>query len=320
MIARRIAALLASLCLLVARPAHAAEEGAGTRAAGFLIAGDAPAVLGMGGATLALGRDVQGAAWNPAALGWVSSAQVALAHADFSDQTSREWLAFGSRLGGGLTRVGLSALVHDEGTIDGRDEQNQPTGSLRTQDIGITLQLARPFGEHLSVGGAAHYAGQRIGDVSGQGAAFDAGLQVRMGMLSLALAGQDFGGGMMWDHARWNMPATFGAGLALEHAPSGLRFALDWSAPADYYRSVRAGAEWRWHDRFALRGGWRHELGAPDTDRLGGPAFGMGTGVGVCWFDYGYVLDAAGAATHRVSLSFHGHASTPAAPFGPSAR
>jgi len=117
---------------------------------------------------------------------------------------------------------------------------------------------------------------------------------------------------MSWDGQRWRMPSQFATGLALEHPGSGLRIALDLTAPADYYRSVRAGAEWRWRDHLALRGGWRAELGAPPEDRLGGPAFGFGAGAGALWLDYGYVISADGAATHRVGLSLRGRPAAPA--------
>jgi hypothetical protein len=156
------------------------------------------------------------------------------------------------------------------------------------------------------MGGAAHVVSQHIGGAAGSGLAFDAGAQLRLGFLSLAVAGQNFGGGMNWDGQRWPMPSQFAAGLALEHVASGLRLALDWTAPADYYRSVHAGAEWRWRDHLALRGGWRGELGAPAEDHLGGPAFGFGAGAGALWLDYGYAVSADGAATHRVGLSFIG--------------
>jgi hypothetical protein len=272
----------------------------------------------MGGASLAFGRDVQGATLNPAALGWVAAPELALSHADFADQTAQEWVAVGGRLGRSRTRIGFSALVRDEGSIAGRDANDVPTSEVNAQDLALTLQLARPFGEHFALGGAAHVVSQHVGDASGSGFAFDAGAQLRLGVLSFALAGQDFGGGMKWSGQRWRMPAQFAGGIALDHAASGLRLALDWAAPADYYRSVRAGAEWRWRDRLALRGGWRSELGAPAGDRLGGPAFGLGAGAGAMWLDYGYLVASDGVATHRVGLSLRGR---PAAPvYGPATR
>jgi hypothetical protein len=303
---------------LGATRARAANEGAGTRAASFLSAGTAPATLAMGGAALALGRDVQGATLNPAALGWVATPQFSLSHADFADQTAQEWVAFGGRIGSSRTRIGLAAVIRDEGTIEGRDANGVPTSDVRARDLALTLQLARPVGEHLSLGGAAHLVNQSIGEANGSGLAFDAGAQLRLGLVSLAVAGQNFGGGMNWAGQRWSMPAQFATGLALEVPASGLRLALDWTAPADYYRSVRAGAEWRWHDRLALRGGWRGELGAPPEDRAGGPAFGIGAGSGAMWLDYGYVLAGDGSATHRVGLSLRGRPAPPAG--SPAAR
>ncbi len=325
MIARvtRIGSRLAALALAVsiaasacATAARAGEESAGTRAASFLSSGSAPAVLGMGGASLALGRDVQGASANPAALAWITGPLASVSHANLDDQSAQEWFAAGTRLGHGSTRLGLSALYRDEGTIEGRDVNDQPTSSFSAHDLALTLQLARPFGEHFAAGGAVHWVEQRVGDVAGEGYTFDAGAQARFGMLSVALAGQNFGGIMSWSGWRWRMPASLGGGLALEHARSGLKLALDVNAPADYYRGVRLGGEWRWRDRFALRGGWRHELGASTADQAGGPAFGAGVNVGPCWFDYGWVLERNATSTHRVGLSLHRPAprTTPPAP------
>lgn len=317
--ARAACALAFALSLsLRATGALAAEEGAGTRAASFLSAGTAPSALAMGGAALALGRDVQGATLNPAALGWVATPQFALSHADFADQTAQEWVAFGGRIGSSRTRIGVAAVIRDEGTIEGRDANGVPTADVRARDLALTLQLARTVGQRLALGGAAHVVNQSIGDASASGLAFDAGAQLRLGLVSLAVAGQNFGGGMNWNGRRWSMPAQFATGLALELPASGLRLALDWTAPADYYRSVRVGAEWRWHERFALRGGWRGELGAPPEDRAGGPAFGIGAGAGALWFDYGYVLTGDGSATHRVGLSLRGRPAAPSSP--PAAR
>jgi hypothetical protein len=307
-----------------APPARAADEGAGTRAAGFLTAGSSPSVLAMGGAGLALGRDVQAVLDNPAALAWLGGTQVAFSRADFADQTSQEWLGLGGRLGASRTRVGFALRLRDEGTIVGRDATGLATGDAHAQDLALTMQLARTLGPHLAAGGAAHYVRQSIADASGSGFAFDAGAQLRVGTLAFALAAQDFGGGMRWDSQRWRMPAALGAGVALEPARTGLRLALDWSAPAGYYRNVRTGVEWRWRDRLALRTGWRQELGAPATDRLGGPTFGLGARAGAWWFDYGYVLSNEGAATHRVGLSLRGGApgepgpAAPARPVGPA--
>jgi hypothetical protein len=305
-----------AVALACASAASAGVEGAGTRAAGFLATDDAPAALGMAGAVLAQGSDVQGAAFNPAALGWLGAQQMTLAHTQLEDETSREWLALGTHLGRSRTVLGLVALAHDEGTIDGRDAQGQSIGELHAQDLALSLQLARTLGAHASIGGAAHVVNQRIAGESGAGFAFDLGAQWRSGPLSLGLAGRDFGGGMYWQGEQWRMPARLAGGIALEHEASGLGVAADLEAPADYYRILRIGAQWRWRDRFALRAGWRDEQAAPRSDELGGPSFGFGAGLGACWLDYGYTIADQGLGTHRIGLSLRRMAA-PAAPRGP---
>jgi hypothetical protein len=304
---------------LSASPARADVESAGTRAALFLAGEDAPGALGMAGAVVAQGRDVQGATFNPAALGWLGTTQLSVAHSQLADETNREWFALGRRLGGSRTVLGLSALVHDEGTLDGRDEQGQPTGEVHAQDLAFSLRLARPFGSHTSIGGAAHFVSQRIGTESGVGLAFDLGAQWRSGPLSFGLAGRDFGGGMRWNGQQWRMPARLAGGVGFEHAASGLGIAADLEAPADYYRILRIGTQWRWRERFMLRAGWRDEQAAPASDRLGGPSFGFGAGLGECWLDYAYTIAAEGLATHRLGLSLRRSASIahPQAPMGP---
>lgn len=313
----RAALLAAGLALALVAVAHAADESAGTRVGSFLALAPGPAVEGRGGATFALGGDLQSAASNPAALASLESGRFAFAHATLAGGATHEWAAFGGRMGGNL-RWGVSGVLRDEGTIDQRDAFNQPLGSTDARSWALSFQLARPLAPWLVAGGAMRWVAERIGESGGDGLAFDAGLQAHAGALSAGLSMQDFGGGMNWGGQRWRMPASLGAGVALEHAASGLRLVLDVAAPADYYRSVRAGAEWRWHDRLALRAGYRRELGAPGDEPLNGPAFGLGAGVGAVWFDYGMVAAPDGETVHRMGLDLRRLASAavpaPAAP------
>lgn len=306
MTGRRVRFLFALLAVaFAASHAHAAGEGAGTRAAAFLSSGYTPAQLSMGGAGLALGNDVQGATLNPAALGAIGVGEYALAHASFPDQTSQDWAAWGGRLGKGPVRLGLSAVLRDEGTIDARDAADQPLGAQDARDFALTLQVARPVGSHLVLGAATHVVNQRVATASGTGYTFDAGAQVRFGLASFALAGRNFGGTMNWSGQRWAFPALFSTGVALESPGRTLRAAVDLERPADYFHSLRTGVEWRWRDRFALRTGYRAEQRAVENDRLSGPTFGFGAGAGALWIDYGYVVGGDGDTTHRFALTLH---------------
>lgn len=289
------------MVLSVAR-AHAGIESAGTRAASFLSQGASPAVLGMGGASLGLARDVNGATLNPASLAWVGETQAVVAHAQLADQTALEWASMAGRVGGTATRYGLSAHYRNDGDITGRDASNRPTEDVLAQSLALAVQLAQPFGSHITVGGAAKYVGEHVGNSHGNGLAFDAGVQLHFGALGLGIAGQNFGGGMRWQGAQWRMPASLGLGAAFDHAASGLRLALDVNLPSAYEPELRVGSEWRLHDRLALRGGWRQLLGGAAEERLNGPSFGLGLKAGAMWLDYAFVLADAEATSHRVAL------------------
>ena len=296
--------------------AHAGLESAGTRAASFLLQGTSPAVLGMGGAALGLARDVNGASLNPASLAWVGETQAVVAHAQLADQSALEWASVAGRLGATETRYGLAAHYRKDGDITGRDANNQATEDVLAQSLALAVQLAQPLGSHVTVGGAAKYVGEHVGTAHGNGLAFDAGVQMRFGVLGLGIAGQNFGGGMRWQGVQWRMPASLGLGAALDHEASGLRLALDVNLPSTYERDLRLGTEWRLHDRLALRGGWRQLLGSAAAERLNGPSFGLGLKAGTFWFDYAFVVADAGASTHRVALQLRPgislHSRTPA--------
>ncbi len=284
--------------------AHAGLESAGTRAASFLSQGASPAVLGMGGAALGLARDLNGASLNPASLAWVGETQAVVAHAQLADETALEWASLAGRMGASATRYGLAAYYRNDGNITGRDANNRATEDVLAQSLALAVQLAQPLGSYVTVGGAAKYVGEHVGTAHGNGIAFDAGVQMRFGLLGFGFVGQNFGGGMRWQGAQWRMPASLGLGAALDHEASGLRLALDVNLPSTYERDLRLGTEWRLRDKLALRGGWRQLLGSAPEERLNGPSFGLGLKAGSFWCDYAFVLADAGASTHRVALQW----------------
>ena len=214
---------------------------------------------------------------------------------------ARKWPA-ASRLGRSASRWAVTGLYRGDGSIEGRDEYNLPTEAFEARSVAFGLQLAQAFGQQFALGAGAQYVGEHMGSYHGNGLAFDAGAQARFGPLALGLAAQHFGGGMLWAGQRWRMPATFGAGAAWQ-LPAGLRLGADWNAPSNWYRNVRLGAEWRWKDRVALRGGWRHDLGAPQEARLDAPAFGASFASGAMDLDYAYVVDDAGAGSQRFAVT-----------------
>jgi LysM repeat protein len=307
-------ALVIALAVGVAAPgpARAGVEKAGTTAANFLSVGSGAGILGMGGAVLGGGTDLNAAAWNAAALGWVGTTEFGLSHAGLPDEQSQEWVGVGGRWRTSGTRWALTGHYHGQGTFEGRDPLGNPTGTFNVSNMALGGIVAQRFGSNLTAGFGAKYVREDLGTTIGQGVTFDGGLQYRTGRYGVGIAGQNVGGRMTFENAYYPFPANYGAGVSVDVPEYGVRVALDANMPRAYYSDVRGGVEWRWRDMFALRSGFRMELGALDGEPLTGPSFGMGAGVAGFWFDYGYLISGP---THDTEHKF-GITVRPGAPYG----
>jgi hypothetical protein len=316
-LARAVLAALATI--VVAAPgARAGYESAGTTAANFLSLGSGARALAMGGAVLGLGDDTGGAAWNPAALGWVERTELALSHASLPDGRLQEWGGAGGRIGSSRTRWGVSGLYQGEGALEGRDAAGAPTGPLSVSSMALGATLAQSLGP-ATLGLAAKGVREDIAGISGSGVTFDAGLMARAGGFGLGLAAQNVGGRMRYGASSYPFPTSFGAGLGYTRPALGLRIGLDANVPSDYHADLRLGAEWIHRGAFAMRAGYRKELGSAD-DPLDGPSFGVGASHHGWWLDYGYLLSSLGSGQHRLGLRFRLGGSPPAAPEGAEIR
>jgi|GEM_PF-2258362 len=316
---------------IAATPALAGIERAGTTAANFLAIGSNPAVLGMAGAGLSLEGGLAAFDWNPATLAGFGHTEAMFSHAALGDQTAQEWAGFGSRLHFAGLSGAVTGLFQNEGSFDGRDALGNPTGTFDVSSVAMSAGLARTIGPFMTGGIGLKYASENLGGVRGSGVALDAGFQIRAAGFGFGAAAQNIGR-MRYGNASYDFPANYGIGFSYQQpSVSGLRVALDMNFPAAYYSDIRAGLEWRWNDRFALRTGYRAELGAASGEPMAGPTFGMGAGAGGMWLDYGYLVGGTGTGQHRIGITFHpgafgmspggvehrdgyGHASTAAPP------
>jgi hypothetical protein len=295
--------VVACAALALAAPVRGDVDRAGTTAASFLSVGTGAGILGMGGAALGLGGDINAITWNAATLGWLAESQLAFADAGLPDQSRQDWLALGGLFGRTATRWSMSGLHQSEGSFDGRDAFDQPTGDFTASSTALGVGVARPFGRHVSLGLGGKLVNEKLGPISGSGFTLDAGIQARAGMFGFGVAAQNLSGAMRFDGARYPFPTSVGLGVGLVDAGHGLRMALDANFPSSYYNDVRGGVEWGWRDRFAVRTGYRRELGAPATESLSGPSFGMGAGVRGLWLDYSYLIPGSGDGQHRLGLT-----------------
>jgi LysM repeat protein len=303
----RVALQLAVLALAsLAAVASAGIEKAGTTAGNFLSVGTSPAALAMGGAGLARPGDLGLATWNVGSLAWMNETQLTFSHASLAAESQQEWAAAGGRWNQGAWRWALTGLYQGDGSFEGRDALGNSTGSFSASSMAVGGMLARPIGEHAGAGLGVKWVSESLGDVSGSGFSIDAGITAQAGQFSFAAAAQNALGSMSYSGASYPFPSNYGVGVAMTVPKSGVTLALDANFPDAYYTDVRAGAEWRYQDYVALRGGYRLEMGAESGDPLSGPTFGLGAGSNGFWLDYGYIVSGGGAGgQHRLGVTFH---------------
>jgi hypothetical protein len=282
--------------------ARAGSENAGTTAANFLSVGTGTGVLGRGGATLGFGGDLECVPWNVASLAFVREMQISFSHASLVAQHNQEYAAVGGRLYGSPLRWSVSGLYETDGTFEGRDEFNNPTGTFDVASFAGAGHVAWGFGGGNGIGFGAKYVREDLGTTHGEGVTFDAGIQLHAGMLGIGAAAQNAFGKMRFSGAPYDFPSNYGVGVALNHATSGVRVAFDANFPSAYYTDLRTGLEWRWRELVAVRGGYRYEVGASTNDALSGPTFGFGAGVYGMWMDYAYLVPGSGDGQHRLGI------------------
>ena len=302
----RSTCILAALVVLasgaVALPARADIGNAGLSVAAFLATPPGAAAPGMAGTTLALEGDLAAAAFNPASLGRISRFELALSHSELPDGSRHEWAALGGALGPLSTRWALSGLFAGLGTFEGRDALNQPTSDFTASSVAVELAFAQPLSRFAALGLGVKTVSENLGSVRGTGVTFDAGLIARAGPIGFGASARNVGGTLRYGGVGYRFPVDYGVGASFEHA-SGLRLEVDAHFPLDYYNDVRGGVEYRWRERFALRAGYRHELGSDaTTEPLNGPSFGLGAGLGGVWLDYAYLPSDVGATEQRIGV------------------
>lgn len=159
-------ALIALAALVLCHPASvAAQSGSesldassAAEAATFLLIPLGARNVGFGGAVAGAMGDVEGAVWNPAALASIDDWAVYYHGADdFGTSTH----AVGGVASWGATRVGLSLLAVDLGTIEGRDAGNNPIGTIDVANTMAILTIARSISSDIEAG--ASYKFLRLG-------------------------------------------------------------------------------------------------------------------------------------------------------------
>ena len=124
------------------------------------------------------------------------------------------------------------------------------------------LHLAQQLGGLVTVGFGAKSVNDKLGDASGTGVTFDAGVMFHYKVLGLGMAAQNVGGKMKYSSGSYDFPTNYGIGGSLTHAASGLSAAGDINFPNAYFKDAIYGP--------ALKGQARLEAFTGNDPILGG--------------------------------------------------
>lgn len=198
------AALVVAVLVSVFVPGTAVAQRVAKYGADFLAGGVGARALGMGGAAVAITRDVSAGYWNVSGLAGLDYPEVAYMHAErFAGVVSFDYGSAAFPVNDRST-VGLSFFrsgVNDiKNTLDAWDqERDQPKPNPESHfttfsaaDLAIFLGYARSLGENLSAGATAKVVRRSIGDfASAWGYSFDIGVQYQTGRYWLGVNLQD---------------------------------------------------------------------------------------------------------------------------------
>lgn len=331
-----LAALVVLGGALLAPPAARAqftlgEQRSGTASGTFLKIGLGARAAGLGESFVAVANDPSAIYWNPAGLASLQRQEAALSHIEWPADirySHLAWVMPVRRLGGSLGfQLGMLSTEIEETT------ELQPFGTGTTfvySDVIAGVAYARRWTDKLLVGVGAKYVrenlGKDVGNPTTSAALFDIGSIYYLGLGSVRVAtslsnfspelkpggsyqsiGADGIPGTADDEVRsydgFDAPTIFRYGIAfepIENANQRLTLALEANQPADNAQAVKAGLEWMWLGRLALRSGYNFNADALKFSAGAGVNAELGGMRGT--LDYAYTNGGFLGAINRMTL------------------
>lgn len=260
--------------------------------------------LGMGGAFVALADDEQAALYNPAGLAYLAGVRISSTYERrFGASNYLDAVGGAPRFGGGL-------FLFSFGAVEGRNEQDQVTGSLGYLQLGLAaaggvalrdlpLGFTRGLG-NVAVGGQLKLLGiSTVEGGSGIGAALawgallraDRPLSLPIEELRLGTTLENLPGfGTPW-------PLRWALGLAVRPITE-ISVALDVALPFEFHLGSEVRVPLRAGPAIAVRAGLFTRGG------VFGFTAGLGLGIGAFRFDYAFVSHPQLPGSHRLALAW----------------
>lgn len=325
----RAALAAALLAALAAAPARAqftlGDQRAGTSSGSFLKIGVGARASAFGESFVAVANDPSAIHWNPAGLASLLRQEIAFSHVSWPGEVNYEhvtWVLPVRRLGGSLGfQLGALSTEIEETT------EYQPFGTGRTfvySDVLLGAAYARRWTDKLLVGAGLKVLREDLGsDVGGpvtNAVLLDVGgiYYLGLGSVRVAVALSNFsseltpGGefvspitGEVRRYDGFDPPLLFRYGVAfepLEDANQRLTTAVEFDLPADNAQVAKAGLEWTWQRRLALRGGYNFNADALKLSA--GAGLFVNVGNALATVDYAFTEAGPLGSVNRLSLGF----------------
>jgi hypothetical protein len=301
------------------------SQRAGTSSGSFLKIGVGARAVGMGEAFVAVANDPSAIVWNPAGLASILRQEVQFSHTEWPADINYDFLIYvmpSRRLGGSLAiQLGVLGTQLDE------TDEYHPFGTGTTfsySDLVAGVAYGRRWTDKLLIGAGIKYVSEDLGSQVGgpvtSAILVDLGSIYYLGYGSVRIATSlsNFGpemtpagsyvspySGETRSYDGFDPPIQFRYGLAFEafeNPRQRLTVSTEIVQPADNAQRVKAGLEWVWQRRFALRSGYNFNA---DVMR-----FSAGVGITMPMsltqgsFDYTFTDGGPLGGVNRMSLGF----------------
>ena len=275
------------------------QDGAGTGLA-FLELGVGARAVGLGEAYVSVADEVSAAYWNPAGLASVRAPAVMLAHTEWMQDVSHDYVGLAAGGFGGTWAVNvLSAGV---GGIESRTGPSaQPIGVFDARNLALGLSYGRRMSDNLSLGFSLKWLYEKIFTYEANGYAVDLGAQYRLtaGGLRLGAVVQNVGAMRRLRSESTRLPTTVRAGASLPVDLGGSRILI----AADVVKTLNAGSHVNVGGEWLVAGSYAFRLGYQSGFEVRGLQVGAGLAVGRFQLDYGFVPVTKGLGNgHRFSV------------------
>jgi long-subunit fatty acid transport protein len=326
--------LLAGLAALAATALAAApvaaqfslgDQRAGTSSGSFLKIGIGARASAIGESFVAVANDPSAIQWNPAGLASLQRKELAFSHVEWPGDVQYEHVTYVlpvTRLGGSLAfQLGALTTEIEETT------EFEPYGTGRTfvySDVVAGAAYARRWTDKLLIGAGLKYLREDLGsDVGGpvtNSVLLDVGgiYYLGLGSVRVGVALSNFSSeltpsgnwvspvtGEVRSYDGFDPPLLFRYGVAfepLENASQRLTTALEFDLPADNAQVAKAGLEWTWHRRLALRSGYNFNADAMNFSA--GAGLFVHVGNALATVDYAWTEAGPLGNVNRLSLGF----------------